>query len=796
MYKCFKCSEELISVDILLVHIKYVHRLGTNDVFECGQFGCPQSFSSKRNFVFHLNNAHKRTKEITAQNLNSRQNLLVPENKIDLHDKSDTKLTVDQIKDDLYKNALTFVSHLNSYSHLTNKQIESILNEFSENISHTFMLIKDVVIQEINLEKKDYVSQIFDVCADPFKNIKTEYKLIKALGDRNLMQPPVQFTVQKLVQENMRKGESHLEEVESKVVVSPIIYQIKTFFELPNILTDVRKHMEKLQESTSLTNFIQGDLWKSKTSNFKDKIVIPYFLYYDDVEVNDPLGSHTGVQSIASFYYSFPVLSLEMLSKLEYIFPAMFLKTSVLKKVGSNIAVNELIKIIKDIEKNGIEIRTNEGILQVYFVLGLVIGDNKALNDICCFSKSFSHNYYCRFCLKHKKISQQLAQEDSSCLRNPKNYREQIVLNDYKATGIHSESIFNTIPSFHVTENFSVDVMHDAFEGIIKYGLVKALNYFILNNFFDLETFNLRLRNFNYGQIESANRCEAIKEQHLKAQKLHLSSREAYSLLHFFTLLVGDLINKNNEIWKYTLILERLVDNMLLPVYTEDCIKNFSEIIKKHHELYIKVFESNLTPKHHIITHYSSIIRKSGPLRHLWCMRFESKNREMKNYTNVTSSRRNLALSVAKKFAMKFSYFILKSSLQGIHDNSNSNVSSLEFLRTKAYFKTLADKFTISQLQCASILEKYYFNGSMFLTDLYLFKNNRLFKILEVIKINEIVYLILNSYNIKFEDNLNCFLISEMVSEIFVIEITQFVSKPFQIFRLFNGTKCFKPRYL
>lgn len=56
----------------------------------------------------------------------------------------------------------------------------------------------------------------------------------------------------------------------------------------------------------SITNFVQGKLWKEKISEYEGKIVFPYFLYVDDFEINNPLGSHASFQSIADFYYSFP----------------------------------------------------------------------------------------------------------------------------------------------------------------------------------------------------------------------------------------------------------------------------------------------------------------------------------------------------------------------------------------------------------------------------------------------------------------------------------------------------------
>lgn len=132
-------------------------------------------------------------------------------------------------------------------------------------------------------------------------------------------------------------------------------------------------------------------------------------------------------------------------------------------------------------------------------------------------------------------------------MRNKYNYDEAVLQNEYLNTGVEQESLFNSIPSFHVTLNFSVDFMHDVLEGIIKYGIANALKYFIDNGFFKLNDFNHRMTHFDYGEIESRNKCEIIKAVHLKNKNIHTSARESYTLLNFFTCFVGDFLAQNKE---------------------------------------------------------------------------------------------------------------------------------------------------------------------------------------------------------------------------------------------------------
>lgn len=48
-------------------------------------------------------------------------------------------------------------------------------------------------------------------------------------------------------------------------------------------------------------------------------------------------------------------------------------------------------------------------------------------------------------------------------------------------------------------------------------------------------------------------------------------------------------------------------------VITEEDVKRLEKLIKRHLELVISVFKRSLIPKHHLLTHYPRVIRKTGP---------------------------------------------------------------------------------------------------------------------------------------------------------------------------------------
>lgn len=87
------------------------------------------------------------------------------------------------------------------------------------------------------------------------------------------------------------------------------------------------ENMEILSRNATICNFVNGSRWEEIKKDFNDKIVIPYTLYYDDFQLDNPIGSHKTENPIAAFYFGFPTMPQFLLSLLENIIPTMLIKT-------------------------------------------------------------------------------------------------------------------------------------------------------------------------------------------------------------------------------------------------------------------------------------------------------------------------------------------------------------------------------------------------------------------------------------------------------------------------------------
>jgi len=163
-------------------------------------------------------------------------------------------------------------------------------------------------------------------------------------------------------------------------------------------------------------------------------------------------------------------------------------------------------------------------------------------------------------------------------------YRD-VALNNFSETGIYKESILNNIHSFHVTQNYVVDIMHDIFEGVCHYNLCHIIKYYINLQIFSLETLNLRKKNFNYGPLENGNLSPEITELHLNKCRLKMTAREMMTFVHYFSLMIGDLIPIYDEVWNFYLVFIKIIDILLSYSYTESTISNLKQLISRHNSM-------------------------------------------------------------------------------------------------------------------------------------------------------------------------------------------------------------------
>lgn len=456
------------------------------------------------------------------------------------------------------------------------------------------------------------------------------------------------------------------------------------------------------------------------------------------------------------------------------------------KRFGNSQTFYKLVEIFKDLEINGLDVIYDGQLIKVFFAIGFVTGDNLGLSEILNLVESPAANFYCRVCKRAKNDREKDSKEFVEFLRTKEGYDEDIQLDDVSKTGIKGNCILNDVPSFHVSHNFYFDIMHDVSEGICLYGLSHCLNHFVYKQkYFTLDDLNCRKNLFIYGDLNSDNIPNDIKDTNLAKQKIKMTANEINTLTRFLPLIIGSLIPDYDPVWQYFCTLLRIFDIIMLYDIPIELIEELKQLVEIHHNNYIRLFQDSLKPKHHNIVHYATAITKSGSLRRQWGMRCEGKHKEAKQYCRVNYNKRNICASLIAKFSFKFAFDVYSNKFfTPFIDLQKENIYNSEL---PDIFKPLVQSISCAGTKTVKIITNFikqgsvYANGTIICLTQKLLRN--IYKIEAIILIDdEDIVLLCHSYiSTGFDEHLQSFLLQREEKITVVTNIEKTDSKPINI---------------
>ncbi|XP_044582981.1 uncharacterized protein LOC123263999 [Cotesia glomerata] len=686
MPNCSICSIQVDCINTLIFHIAKQHS-DVKNIYNCGELNCYSTFSTKDSFKKHLQRIHdcqlnslvvndidinltNETREFSnSENLNYDSNT-----QSDFQQNTNNPdFSANDFKTALNKAAVELIANMYANLRLSKNIVQHILDDIKVFLSESFIGILESKVENTlinsNCSDKDInvIKKMFDDIKNTFADLDTEHRRLKHFEKSGSYIKPKSYIIDRtyVISKSKKGSKGKMTDICGQFI--PLRATLKKFFQQPNALTDTVNYMEQLKNNeTVIENYIQCKSWAKKRSEYKDDdIVIPYFLSGDDVEVNNPLGSRSG--KVMPIYASIPCLPSECRSKVENYFLVLlydsWIRLNKNKKNRTFRIYRPLIKEIKFLEEKGIKILTNQGEKHVYFVLGLIQGDNLGLHGLLGFTESFSATYYCRFCKMDKNTCQNTILLSPELTRTVQNYKTDLKTNNITLTGIREKCVFNSA-SFYAVENFSVDEMHDFREGIAHDDLIEILSAITSQNSeyyeFSVSELNERLAVFDYGPIDSLNKPPFIRDDDLsKNNKLKMTASELTTFVRLLGVIIGDLVSKDNPYWQLYLILREIFDFILAKKITNDQINAFDTTINRHWQLYKQLTGNSMKPKGHISLHYKKTCEESGPCPHLSSIRAESKHTNLTVPASVNKSRVNICKSIAIKHQLNLNYRFL-----------------------------------------------------------------------------------------------------------------------------------------
>jgi hypothetical protein len=198
--------------------------------------------------------------------------------------------------------------------------------------------------------------------------------------------------------------------------------------------------------------------------------------------------------------------------------------------------------------------------------------------------------------------------------------------------GVKKDCTLNKIQGYRAIHNYALDPMHILLEGVIPVELSCILHLLInVQKLFSLAYLNSCVIEFfckNF--VDKKNKPPEVNSIDIASTCISPSMKamQMWTLVRYLPLIVGHKVPHDNKHWMFLLHLLELVDILFAPVFTEAMINYLELLITDHLHTFSESFGASvrLKPKHHLLVHFPSIIRQSGPPIGMSCLRYELKN--------------------------------------------------------------------------------------------------------------------------------------------------------------------------
>lgn len=500
-----------------------------------------------------------------------------------------------------------------------------------------------------------------------------------------------------------------------------------------------------------------GEMFKTNRLYQSDPSAIRIQISNDDFEVCNPLGSKATVHKLSAYYFVIQNLPPQFRSKTDNIFLFCLCYSDDLKTEYTDI--NDvwylLCKDIIHLETNGISAECGK---TVRGTISLMSFDNLGANSTLGFVSSFQAHHFCRICEMAKTDCRKECRENLLKRRSIESYNNILVCIenstkiDLKDTiGIKMKCTLNDLQYFHILKNLSVDPMHDLNEGVVPFALRELFSDFIRLKIMSEKGLQQKFQFFDYGFLNQRNVPSAIT---LDKSNLGQNATQIGCLLQHLPFILWEYRDRVelSDMW---LCIKSLLRSFMM-CYSTEITKTQVESLREEIYKHLTCLTNrglSLIPKHHMFTHYPTIICEMGPVYHMCMFKFERKHKWLKSLMNDNCNFKNITKTIARKHQehlceVKDSFTekyvsghitnMLKSSVEVYTELFTEHTIDINYVKDEVHFLKYCNYF--------------YKKG------LIVFHQSNLLEILHILLINERYYFICALLDVlHFDDFLNSF---------------------------------------
>ena len=360
--------------------------------------------------------------------------------------------------------------------------------------------------------------------------------------------------------------------------------------------------------------FCDGSFYKNHPLFRQYPDALQVLLYYDDVELCNPLGSKIKKHKLALFYFVICNIKPLYRSRLEAINLLAAVPVSHITKYGFDIILQEFLKEMS-ILAEGIEIENECGKSIIRGAMLAFVADTLAAHMLGGFKEGVGFSLRkCRHCMIEFDNMQTLFSAQLVAPRTKDGHSQMCTkingamnneLREHYSTtyGINRESILCSIPFFDVIDCIPQDIMHVILEGCLPYTILQVLRQ-CCPNLFTVTELNKRITHFAFGYVDQKDKPSPIPLTALQPEGvLRQSSSQMWNLGRFLPLIIGDLIDFNESYWQCFLLLLQIMNICFCPIIKHESVPYLANLIKYYLELFKTTFNVNIIPKQHYLCH-------------------------------------------------------------------------------------------------------------------------------------------------------------------------------------------------
>ena len=454
----------------------------------------------------------------------------------------------------------------------------------------------------------------------------------------------------------------------------PILNTIEKLFQDEGIIDQIYSFPKRIRSDNRMEDFCDGNLYKNHPIFSTDPLALQIIAYYDELELCNPLGTHTKQHKLGLIFFSLGNIHPKYRSSFKAMYLAIAAPSKVVERHGLNTILQPFINDLNKLSSTGIEVTVNGIQRQFKGALLTFLADNLGSNELGGFKLSFSFSFrYCRTCMVPRKDA---ASSYDACSFQPrtnadhahhcsliKDAENPLLRAHYSTTfGINSRTSLLDVKHYSIFNGgLPHDIMHDIMEGAAPTEIKLLFSHCFASKYFTLNDYNKFLLSFNFGYSFNDKPLPILSTVFTTDTSLKSSASQMITLLRNLPFIIGRYIPEGDQNWTCFLLLRKILDICLCPVLPQSISATLSVLINDHHTLFVTLYGKNkYIPKMHFMVHYPIQIIDVGPMVRTWTMRHEAKLSFFKQASRLANFK-NIAQSVVNRHQRWFCYQMASS---------------------------------------------------------------------------------------------------------------------------------------